>query len=60
MTSWVCIDVLAVKLGRAESEDTRPGSSYVLNHDVQMELLGNGRVWPRRGLVISRELKCQA
>ena len=54
MTSWVGINVLAVKPGRAKSEDSRPGSSYILNHDVQMELLGNGGVWPRRGLVISR------
>ena len=54
MTSGVCVDVLAIQPGRAKSEDARSGGGYIFHHDVQMELLGNGGVWPRWGLVIWR------
>jgi hypothetical protein len=59
VTGGVCVDVLAVEFDRAERQDAGTGGSHVLDHDVEMELLRYGRVWPGGRLMAGRELECQ-
>jgi hypothetical protein len=47
----VGVDVLAVEFLRAEGQDEGTGCGHVFDHDVEMELLRDGRVGPGRPAV---------
>ena len=60
MTCWIGVDTIAVELCRAERKDARAGGGYILDHDVEMDLLRHGGVWPGGRAVAGRELERQA
>ena len=60
MTRWISVDVIAVELRRAERKDARAGGGHILNHDVEVNLLGHGAVRPGGRAVAGRELERQA
>ena len=57
MTGWVGVDVFAVELYGAEGQDVRAGCGDVFDHDVEVNLLQHGRVWPAGRTVVGSELE---
>jgi hypothetical protein len=57
MTRRIGVDVIAVELRRAEGKGARAGGGDILDHDVEVDLLGHGRVRPGRRAVAGRELE---
>ena len=60
MTGWVLVHPGARQRLRAERDDLQAGRLDVLDHDIEVELLGSSRVWPSRRLVIRGALKRDA
>ena len=60
MTRWISVDVITVELRRAERKDARAGGGHILDHDVEVNLLGDGGVRPGRRAVAGCELERQA
>jgi len=60
VTGRVGVDVLAVELHRAQRQDVRAGSGHVLDHDVEVDLLGHAGVRPGRRTVVGGELEREA
>jgi hypothetical protein len=56
----VGVDVLAVELCRAQRQHLRSRRRWVLDHDVEVDLLGHCRIWPGRSAVTGGALECQA
>lgn len=59
MARWICVDVRTVELARSESTYTRVGGCDVVDHDVEVELLGYVGYRPRRRTVIRNLLESQ-
>jgi hypothetical protein len=55
----VSVDVFAVELGGAEGQHARSGGGDVFDHDVEMILLGHGRIGPGGWLVVRGQLEGQ-
>jgi hypothetical protein len=56
MPSGIGKDV-AVELACSEIKNSGSGIGDIVNHDVEMELLGPLRIWPLRGPVVEGKLK---
>jgi hypothetical protein len=60
MARRIGVDVFAVKFLRAQREHSWGSGCDVLDHDVEVELLGYGGIGPGRELITWRTLECQA
>lgn len=60
MACWISVDVLAIELGRTQRQQLGTRSCNVLDHDVQVDLLGHRRSGPGGWRVIWSTLECQA